>query len=76
MAVVEMTVIVGQVIGGQTSHYNATSALNGFLLSTMGTAIIVLFVAHFLVGYAVPRARLADRVAATAVRLGRGRCRD
>jgi hypothetical protein len=32
----------------------------------------VLFVAHFVIGYAVLRSRLADRVSATAVRLGLG----
>ncbi len=72
MLVVEMVVIVGQVVRGQTSHYNQTSTLNAVLFQAMGTAIMVVFVAHFLVGFAVLRARLADRVSATAVRLGLG----
>jgi hypothetical protein len=72
MLVVEMVVIVGQVVRGQTSHYNQTSTLNAVLFQAMGIAIMVVFVAHFLVGFAVLRARLADRVSATAVRLGLG----
>jgi hypothetical protein len=72
MALVEMTIIVGQVIRGTTSHYNETTPLNGILWQTMGAAIMVLFVAHFVIAYAVLRSRLADRVAATAVRLGLG----
>lgn len=72
MTVVEMAVITGQVLRGQTSHYNETSTVNAILWQVMGTAIMVLFVAHFLIGFAVLRSRLADRVSATAVRLGLG----
>ena len=72
MTVVEMAVITGQVLRGQTSHYNETSTVNAILWQVMGMAIMVLFVAHFLIGFAVLRSRLADRVSATAVRLGLG----
>jgi hypothetical protein len=72
MFVIEMAVIVAQVIRGQTSHFNATTPLNEALFNTMGTAIMVMFVAHFLIGYAVLRQRIPDRVAATGVRLGLG----
>ena len=71
-AVIEMLVIVGQVIRGQTSHFNDTTPLNTLLFNIMGGSIMVLFVAHFLVGFVVLRARLADRVSATGVRLGLG----
>ncbi len=72
MAVAEMVVIVAQVLRGQTSHYNQTSTLNAVLWQVMGTAILVLFVAHFVIGVAVLRQRLADRVSAHAVRWGLG----
>ncbi len=70
--VIEMVVIVAQVIRGQTSHFNATTPLNSALFSAMGLAIMVVFVAQFVVGIAVLRQRIADRVAATGVRLGLG----
>jgi hypothetical protein len=72
MATVEMLVIVGQVVRGTTSHYNETSALNGALWQSMGTAIMILFAAHFVIGVIVARRPLADRAAAYAVRLGLG----
>ena len=73
MAVIEMVVIVGQVVRGQTSHFNETTPLNArALVSVMGAAIMVLFVAHFVLGIVVLRQRLADRAAAHAVGLGLG----
>jgi hypothetical protein len=71
-AVIEMLIIVGQVVRGQTSHFNESTPLNALLFNIMGGSIMVLFVAHFLVGFVVLRARLADRVSATGVRLGLG----
>ncbi|MFE9203471.1 hypothetical protein [Micromonospora sp. NPDC007230] len=72
MGVVEMAVIVGQVLRGTTSHFNGTTPLNGILFSLMGTAIMVLFVAHFVIAIAVLRQPIADRVAKYAVGLGLG----
>ena len=72
MSVAEMVVIVTQVVRGQTSHYNETSALNDALWQVMSTAIVVLFVAHFVIGIIVLRQRLADRASAHAVRWGLG----
>lgn len=69
-SLLELTIIVTQVVRGQTSHFNNTTALNELLFGIMGGAITVLFVAHFLIGAVVLRARLADRVSATGVRLG------
>src|SRR4029453_13929448 len=71
-AVIELVIIVAQVIRGQTSHFNATTPLNDLLFDIMGGAVMVLFAAHFLIGAVVLRARLADRVSATGVRLGLG----
>jgi hypothetical protein len=68
----EMIVIVGQVLRGQTSHYNETTALNAALWRGMGTAIMVLFVAHFIIAVIAVRQRIADRAATYAVRLGLG----
>ncbi|MDG4797570.1 hypothetical protein [Micromonospora sp. WMMD1082] len=72
MGVVEMAVIVGQVLRGTTSHYNETSELNAVLWLLMGTAIMVLFAAHVVIGVAVLRQPIADRAARYAVRLGLG----
>jgi hypothetical protein len=72
MSLVEMVVIVGQVLRGTTSHYNETTPLNAALWYVMGTSIMVLFSAHFVVGIVVLRQRIADRVATYAVRLGLG----
>lgn len=69
---IEMVVIVAQVLRGQTSHFNATTPLNAALYSAMGLAIMVVFVAQLLIGIAVLRQRIPDRVAAAGVRLGLG----
>ncbi|MGC4749620.1 hypothetical protein ACLQ28_28775 [Micromonospora sp. DT201] len=72
MAVIEMVVIVGQVLRGQTSHFNGTSPLNAALFTAMGTAIMVLFVAHLVLGIVVLIRRIPDGVAARAVGWGLG----
>jgi hypothetical protein len=72
MSAIEMVVIVGQVIRGQTSHYNDTTPLNSALWSAMGVAITVLFAAHLVIAVAAARQRIADRAATYAVRLGLG----
>ena len=72
MSLAEMVVIVGQVLRGTTSHYNETTPLNAALWRVMGMSITVLFIAHFIIGIAVLRQPIADRVAACAVRLGLG----
>jgi hypothetical protein len=72
MLSVEMIVIVGQVIRGQTSHYNETTPLNALLWETMGAAILIMFGAHFVIAIVALRQRLTDRVAAYAIRLGLG----
>jgi hypothetical protein len=69
---VEMIIIVGQVIRGQTSHFNDATPLNAALFNVMGTAVMVLFVAHFVIAVVAARQRIADRAATYAVRLGLG----
>ncbi|MEU8110826.1 hypothetical protein [Micromonospora sp. NPDC048947] len=72
VAVVENAWIVGQVIRGQTSHFNDTTPLNTALFAAMGAAIMVLFFAHLVIGIVVLIQRIPDRVAATAVGWGLG----
>ncbi|WP_301548241.1 hypothetical protein [Micromonospora sp. C95] len=72
MGVVEMCIIVGQVIRGTTSHYNETTPLNAVLWQLMGAAIMVLFVAHVVVGVAVLRQPVAGRAGRYAIGLGLG----
>lgn len=72
VAVVENAWIVGQVIRGQTSHFNDSTPLNTALFATMGAAIMVLFFAHLVIGIVVLIQRIPDRVAATAVGWGLG----
>lgn len=71
-ATIEMIVIVGQVIRGQTSHFNGTTPLNDALFSIMGTAISLLFGAHFVIAVIAARQPIADRAAAYGIRLGLG----
>lgn len=72
MGVAEMIVIVGQVLRGTTSHYNATSPLNATLWQLMGTAIMVLFIAHLVLGVVVLRQPVAERASRYAIGLGLG----
>ncbi|WP_130333764.1 hypothetical protein [Micromonospora kangleipakensis] len=72
MSLVEMVVIVGQALRGTTSHYNETTPLNAALWQAMGASILVLFIAHFVIGIVVLRQPIADRAAAYAVGLGLG----
>ncbi|GID95108.1 hypothetical protein ACFQFC_32695 [Amorphoplanes digitatis] len=71
-SVAEIVVIVTQVLRGTTSHYNNSTPLNSALFQVMGTSILILFMAHFVLGFVILRARLADRVSAHAVRWGLG----
>lgn len=71
-SVLEMVVIVTQVVRGRTSHFNEATPLDAALWQVMGAAVMVLVAGHFVVGIVVLRARIADRVAAHAVRWGLG----
>lgn len=68
----EMAVIVTQVIRGTTSHYNESTPLNSALWQVMGISIMILFVAHLVIGVIALRQRIPDRVAASAIRWGLG----
>ncbi|GAB3811819.1 hypothetical protein GCM10027605_52520 [Micromonospora zhanjiangensis] len=72
VAVLENAWIVGQVVRGQPSHFNASTPLNTVLVATMGVLITVLFFAHLVIGIVVLIRRISDRVARTAVGWGLG----
>lgn len=72
VAVVENVLIVGQVVRGQTSHFNDSTPLNTAIFATMGAAIAVLFVAHLVIGIVVLIRRIPDLVARRAVGWGLG----
>jgi hypothetical protein len=69
-SVVEMVIIVGQVLRGRASHFNEATTLDAVLWQSMGAAIMVLFVAHFVLAYVLLRLRIADRTVRYAVGLG------
>ncbi|GIF17892.1 hypothetical protein Ate02nite_06220 [Paractinoplanes tereljensis] len=70
VGVVELGIIVLQAARGTTSHYNETTPLNAGLWSAMSMSIMVLFLAHLVIGVAVLRQRGPDRVVAAGIRLG------
>lgn len=72
VALVENVWLVGQVLRGQTSHFNASTPLNTALFAAMGAAIGVLFFAHLVIGIVVLIQRIPDRVARSAVGWGLG----
>ncbi|WP_246235726.1 hypothetical protein [Streptomyces boluensis] len=67
---VEMVVIVGQVIRGRRSHFNHATPLDDALYNVMALTVVVLWLATLLVAVLLLRARVADRVAAWAMRSG------
>ncbi|MEV6489198.1 hypothetical protein AB0M20_11305 [Actinoplanes sp. NPDC051633] len=69
---VEIAVIAGQVIRGQASHFNESTPLNAALYDAMAAASGVLFIGQFVIAVAVLRARIANRVVATGIRMGLG----
>jgi hypothetical protein len=66
----EVTIIVGQVIRGTTSHFNISTALDGMLWGIMGSMIMVLFVLHMIVTVCVLIQRIPDPTFAWSLRLG------
>lgn len=72
IAVTENVWIVGQVVRGQTSHFNDSTPLNLILFAAMGAAIGVLFFAHLVLGIVVLIRRIPDLVARRAVGWGLG----
>jgi hypothetical protein len=70
LALVEMVIITGQVIRGQTSHFNGTSPFNEMLFNIMGASIMAVWFAQLVIAVVLARAPIADRAVAYGVRLG------
>lgn len=68
--VIEMVMIVGQVVRGQQSHFNTTTAIDGVLWAIMGSAIVLLWVATLIVALLLLREPIGDRALALSIRLG------
>jgi hypothetical protein len=70
LATVEMVIIVGQVVRGRMSHFNAATAFDATLFSVMGASIAIFWVLNLLQAVVLMRERLAERATAWAIRLG------
>jgi hypothetical protein len=68
--VLEMVIIVGQAARGVRSHFNDDSVFDAALYSIMGATITVVWLATVAIALRFLRERSADRVTASAVRLG------
>ena len=68
--VVEIAIIDTQAWRGTTSHFNASTPLDGALFSIMGAAIVVQTLSTIAVAVALWRQRFADRAMGWALRLG------
>lgn len=66
----EMVIIIGQVVRGRTSHFNAATPFDSTLYNLMGTAITIVWVLGMLQGLLLLRDRTADSALKWAVRLG------
>ncbi|MFI5525141.1 hypothetical protein [Streptomyces platensis] len=67
---IEMAIITGQTIRGRRSHFNIETPLDRGLFTTMGLTVIVLWLATLVIAVLLFRARLGDRAATWAIRLG------
>jgi len=68
--VLEVALIDLQAARGTTSHFNATSVLNGVIFSVMGTAIGLLLVVSAWLCLLLMRQRFSDETLGWALRLG------
>lgn len=69
-AVVEMVIIIGQVVRGQPSHFNASTPFNTALFAVMGASITALWVMTLIVAIGLFRQKLSDEANAAAIRWG------
>lgn len=67
---VEMVIIVGQVVRGRASHFNAATAFDTALFTVMGIAITAVWVLGMVQGVILLRERIPDRPLAMAIRFG------
>jgi hypothetical protein len=66
----EVVAITLQAARGTTSHFNQTSAFNGMLATSMGAAIMVVWVMSIVIAVVLLRQRFTDRAFAWSLRLG------
>jgi hypothetical protein len=72
IAVAELGIIVVQAARGRPSHFNDSTPFDETLWQAMGASIMVLFVAHVVIGVVALRERIGDRATTYAIRLGLG----
>ncbi|MBU2662804.1 hypothetical protein KOI35_04715 [Actinoplanes bogorensis] len=70
VAFIEMAIITVQAARGHRSHFNDSNPLDEQLFSIMGTSILVLFLAHLVIGIVALLQRIPNPVSAYAIRLG------
>ncbi|WP_224248952.1 hypothetical protein [Hyalangium gracile] len=68
--VLEMVAITLQAARGVRSHFNVATPFDGFIFSSMGITITVLWVTMMVLGVALLRAKLSDRPLGSALRMG------
>lgn len=69
-SVIEMVIIIGQAARGTHSHFNVGTALNAALWSTMGFAIMALWLATLVIAAFAARRQFGDRPFTLAIRFG------
>lgn len=67
---IELALINGFALAGETSHFNVTTPLHATAWSVMATSIVVVWVMTFLVAVLLFRAPLGDRARTLAIRGG------
>jgi hypothetical protein len=72
VGLIEQGIIVVQAARGTTSHYNDSTPFDEALWRAMGMSIMVLFVAHLVIGVVALVQRIEDRGNAYGIRLGLG----
>lgn len=68
--IIENVLIVVQVLRGTSSHFNASTVLDGAIFSTMGTLIFTLAALNLVVAIRLIFQKMENRVFAWALRLG------
>lgn len=68
--ILETALITMQVVRGVASHFNFSTAFDGAVFSTMGTAITILAIMNLLAVILLATQRMDNRVFATSLRLG------
>lgn len=66
----ELAIIVTQIVRGTTSHFNFTTPLNAALWETMGSSIVVVWIATLVVSAALFVDPTADHARNAAIRCG------